>query len=209
VTKKAARKAPAKKAVKKAVAKKAPAKKAATKASAKKTEKKAVAKKAAKKAPAKKAAKKAPAKKSSGKRICMTAYYNEIDPKAAATLRELIKAGVIAPGEVDERSIDDVRPADLKGFDQYHFFAGEGVWSYALRLAGWPDNRPVWTGSEPCQPHSAAGMQPPSGTSRSPTSTSPREPASTAVSAPQQNVEPFIAVERFGAVEQALKIACW
>jgi DNA (cytosine-5)-methyltransferase 1 len=87
----------------------------------------------------------------------MTAYYNEIDPKAAATFRELIKRGAITPGEVDERSIVDVRPADLKGFSQCHFFAGAGVWSYALRLAGWDDNRPVWTGSCPCQPFSAAG----------------------------------------------------
>lgn len=85
------------------------------------------------------------------------AYYNEIDPKAAAWLRELIKAGAIAPGEVDERSILDVTPAELAGFTQHHFFAGIGVWSYALRLARWPDDRPVWTGSCPCQPFSAAG----------------------------------------------------
>ncbi|MBG3875935.1 DNA cytosine methyltransferase [Desulfovibrio oxamicus] len=85
------------------------------------------------------------------------AYYNEHDPFAAAWLRELIKAGHIAPGEVDERSIEDVVPTDLAGFNQCHFFAGIGVWSYALRLAGWPDNRPVWTGSCPCQPFSAAG----------------------------------------------------
>ncbi|WP_139319913.1 DNA cytosine methyltransferase, partial [Serratia marcescens] len=32
-----------------------------------------------------------------------------------------------------------------------------GVWSYALRNAGWPDDKPVWTGSCPCQPFSAAG----------------------------------------------------
>jgi hypothetical protein len=32
---------------------------------------------------------------------------------------------------------------------QCHFFAGIGVWSYALRLAGWPDDRPVWTGLLP------------------------------------------------------------
>lgn len=87
----------------------------------------------------------------------MTAYYNEIDPKAAAWLRELIKAGHIAPGDVDERSIVDIRPADLVGYTQCHFFAGIGVWSYALRRAGWPDDRPVWTGSCPCQPFSAAG----------------------------------------------------
>ncbi len=87
----------------------------------------------------------------------MTAYYNEFDPKAAAWLRELIKAGHIAPGDVDERSIVDIRPADLVGYTQCHFFAGIGVWSYALRRAGWPDDRPVWTGSCPCQPFSAAG----------------------------------------------------
>ena len=87
----------------------------------------------------------------------MTAYYNEIDPKAAAWLRELIKQGHIAPGVVDERSIEDVTPNELAGFTQCHFFAGVGVWSYALRKAGWPDDRPVWTGSCPCQPFSAAG----------------------------------------------------
>lgn len=87
----------------------------------------------------------------------MTAYYNEIDPKAAAWLRELIKQGHIAPGVVDERSILDVRPNDLTGFTQVHFFAGIGVWSYALRQAGWPDDRPAWTGSCPCQPFSSAG----------------------------------------------------
>jgi len=88
----------------------------------------------------------------------VAAYYNEIDPFAAAWLRELIKAGLIADGEVDERSITDVRPDDLRGFVQCHFFAGIGGWSYALRLAGWPDDRAVWTGSCPCQPFSSAGQ---------------------------------------------------
>lgn len=87
----------------------------------------------------------------------MAAYYNEIDPFAAQWLRELIKAGMIAPGEVDERSIEDVAPDDLIGFDQCHFFAGAGGWSIALRQAGWQDDRPVWTGSCPCQPFSQAG----------------------------------------------------
>lgn len=85
------------------------------------------------------------------------AYYNEIDPFAAQWLRNLIAAGHIAPGEVDERSIEDVTPDDLRGFTQCHFFAGIGVWSHSLRLAGWPDDRPVWTGSCPCQPFSPAG----------------------------------------------------
>ncbi|WP_405470607.1 DNA cytosine methyltransferase [Morganella morganii] len=87
----------------------------------------------------------------------MTAYYNEIDPFAAQWLRNLIAAGHIAPGVVDERSIEDVTPNDLRGFTQCHFFAGVGVWSLALRRAGWPDDKPVWTGSCPCQPFSAAG----------------------------------------------------
>jgi DNA (cytosine-5)-methyltransferase 1 len=84
-------------------------------------------------------------------------YYNEIDPFAAKWLRNLIKAGFISPGDVDERSIEDVTPNDLKKYTQCHFFAGIGVWSRALRQAGWADDRPVWTGSCPCQPFSAAG----------------------------------------------------
>ncbi len=87
----------------------------------------------------------------------MGAYYNEIDPYAAEWLRRLIDAGHIAPGVVDQRDIRDVRPADLDGFTQCHFFAGVGIWSYALRLAGVSDNQPLWTASCPCQPFSAAG----------------------------------------------------
>jgi DNA (cytosine-5)-methyltransferase 1 len=87
----------------------------------------------------------------------MSAYYNEHDPYAAQWLRNLIKAGHIADGEVDERSIEDVRPSDLAGFTQCHFFAGVGGWPHASRLAGWPDDRPVWTGSCPCQSFSFAG----------------------------------------------------
>jgi len=83
-------------------------------------------------------------------------YYNEIDPFAAAWLRELMKAKQIPDGEVDERSIELVRPDDLRGFHQCHFFAGIGGWAHALRLAGWPDDREVWTGSCPCQRFSAA-----------------------------------------------------
>lgn len=86
-------------------------------------------------------------------------YYNENNPAAASWLRELIRADAIAPGEVDERSITEISYDELKRFTQCHFFAGIGGWSYALRLAGWPDERPVWTGSCPCQPFSAAGQR--------------------------------------------------
>src|SRR6185437_5871898 len=85
------------------------------------------------------------------------AYYNEIDPEKAEWIRELIKAGVVAPGDVDERDIKLVQPDDLRGYRQCHFFAGISVWSYALRLAGWPDDREVWTGSCPCPSFSSAG----------------------------------------------------
>lgn len=87
----------------------------------------------------------------------MTAFYNEIDPDAAHILRALIDDGVIAPGVVDTRSIKDLTPDDLAGYTQCHFFAGGGLWSVAARMAGWPDDRPLWTGSCPCQPFSAAG----------------------------------------------------
>jgi DNA (cytosine-5)-methyltransferase 1 len=87
----------------------------------------------------------------------MASYYNEFDPEVAQWLRELIADGQIPAGEVDERSIADVHPQDLRDFAQCHFFAGIGGWPLALALAGWPDDQPVWTGSCPCQPFSAAG----------------------------------------------------
>ena len=86
----------------------------------------------------------------------LSAYYNEFDPKASAWLRQLIKNGNITQGEVDERSIADVTPGDLVGFDRVHFFSGIGTWDYCLNESGWGD-RPVWTASLPCQPFSAAG----------------------------------------------------
>ena len=89
----------------------------------------------------------------------MTAYYNEIDAYAAQWLRNLITKNLIAPGDVDERDIRNVTANDLRGYKQHHFFAGIGGWSLALRLAGWPDDGPVWTGSCPCQPFSSAGQK--------------------------------------------------
>lgn len=87
------------------------------------------------------------------------AFYNENDKKAAAWLRELINEGLIAPGDVDERSIVDVRASDIRGYTQCHWFAGIGGWSAAFRLAGIPDTAPVWSASCPCQPLSSAGQR--------------------------------------------------
>jgi len=84
-------------------------------------------------------------------------YYNDHDAKTCAWLRELIACDLIPAGEVDSRSITDVHPTILAEPHQCHFFAGIGGWPLALRLAGWPDDQPVWTGSCPCQPFSVAG----------------------------------------------------
>ena len=84
-------------------------------------------------------------------------YYNEFNEYAAQWLVNLIDAKLIPAGIVDSRSILEVTPSDLQGFTQCHFFAGIGGWPLALRTAGWADDRPVWTGSCPCQPFSAAG----------------------------------------------------
>lgn len=84
-------------------------------------------------------------------------YYNEFEPKAAAGLKQLIHDGFIPDGWVDTRSITEVKADEIRQFTQCHFFAGIGGWAQALKLAGWPTNRPVWTGSPPCQPFSAAG----------------------------------------------------
>jgi DNA (cytosine-5)-methyltransferase 1 len=84
-------------------------------------------------------------------------FYNEIDPETSGWLRGLSASGNISAGPVDERDIRDVAADDVRSFRRCHFFAGIGGWDLALRLAGWPDDRPVWTGSCPCQPYSSAG----------------------------------------------------
>lgn len=89
----------------------------------------------------------------------MNVYYNEWEAYPAQWIRNLIKEGLLPAGEVDERSINDVKAEDLKGYAQCHFFAGIGGWPLALRLSSWGDSVPVWTGSCPCQPFSVAGKQ--------------------------------------------------
>lgn len=86
-------------------------------------------------------------------------YYNDNDPYVAQRLRNLIEAGLIPKGHVDERPIQEVKAKDVSGFGQCHWFAGIAGWAYALQLAGWGADEPVWTGSCPCQPLSCAGKR--------------------------------------------------
>lgn len=87
----------------------------------------------------------------------MGVYYNECEPFAVRWLRRLTRRGQLAKGTIDGRKIEEVQANDFAGFQRCHFFAGIGGWEFALQLAGWPAARPVWTGSCPCQPYSAAG----------------------------------------------------
>ena len=85
------------------------------------------------------------------------AWYNENDAFATKWLRLLMQAGQVSRGPVDDRSIAALSPSDCEPTS--HFFAGIGGWDYALQLAGWPSDVPVWTGSCPCQPFSVAGKK--------------------------------------------------
>jgi DNA (cytosine-5)-methyltransferase 1 len=86
-------------------------------------------------------------------------FYNDNDPYVAQWLGNLIEAGHLPQGAVDARSIAELCEPDVSGYAQCHFFAGIGGWPLALQMAGWPTTRPVWTGSCPCQPFSAAGKR--------------------------------------------------
>ena len=83
--------------------------------------------------------------------------YNDTETFVCEWLRNLIDAGHLPAGEVVETPIQELDPASIP--DTFHTFAGIGGWAYALRMAGWPDDRQVWTGSCPCQPFSSAGKQ--------------------------------------------------
>jgi len=86
-------------------------------------------------------------------------FYNDNARFCADWLRNLIAAGGLADGTVDERCITEIQADELRDARQVHLFAGIGGWPYALRLADWPDELPVWTGSCPCQPLSCAGKR--------------------------------------------------
>jgi len=89
----------------------------------------------------------------------VTTLYADIDPRLCRWIRGCIREGMLPDGEVVEHDIRDMEAGDVAGYGQVHFFAGIGGWAYALRLAGWPGEWPVWTGSCPCPPFSLAGKK--------------------------------------------------
>lgn len=86
----------------------------------------------------------------------MRAYYNENEPFCVEWLKNLIAAELIPAGDVDDRSIEQVQPNDLRGYDQWHFFAGISGWCRALSLVGLSSVPGICTGSPPCQDNSVA-----------------------------------------------------
>ena len=86
-------------------------------------------------------------------------FYNDNEKFVCNWMRNLIEAGLISSGVVDERGIEETKPKELGSYTRVHLFAGIAGWDYALHLAGWPDELQVWTGSCPCQPFSVAGKR--------------------------------------------------
>lgn len=84
-------------------------------------------------------------------------FYNENGSFSVAWLKNLMQKGLIEEAKIDNRSIEEIKPTDVSGYTRAHFFAGIAGWEIALKLAGWPPEKEVWTGSCPCQPFSTAG----------------------------------------------------
>lgn len=85
--------------------------------------------------------------------------YTDIEPFCVKWLQRLVDAGHLPRGECRQADIRSMDADELRSFTQVHLFCGIGGWPYALKLAGWPADRPVWTGSCPCQPFSNAGRR--------------------------------------------------
>lgn len=60
-------------------------------------------------------------------------------------------------GIVDGRDIREIRPEDIEGIAQAHFFAGIGGFPLGLGWGGLGPRFPIWTAGDPCQGNSNAG----------------------------------------------------
>lgn len=89
----------------------------------------------------------------------MTSLYVDNEPYVCQWTENLMHRGIIPAGRVLCASVETLQAHDLAGFDHVHLFSGISVWAYALRQAGWADDRPAWTLSCPCQPFSSAGRK--------------------------------------------------
>jgi DNA (cytosine-5)-methyltransferase 1 len=87
----------------------------------------------------------------------MDDLYTDHDPYCCEWLEALINDGQLPNGVVIERDIREIASADVAGYHHVHFFAGIGGWGAALKFAEWPGERPIWSGSCPCQSFSVAG----------------------------------------------------
>lgn len=85
--------------------------------------------------------------------------YTDMDPFCCSWLEELIKAGCLPKGDVLCADMTEINPESVRKYAQRHWCCGIGGWPYALKLAGWPEDRPIDTASLPCQPFSVAGKQ--------------------------------------------------
>lgn len=86
-------------------------------------------------------------------------FYNDNDPNCVAWLDNLQSSGLLPVGVVSPDPVEDLKPSDLVGHTQCHFFAGIGGWPLALQTAGIPESVNAWTFSCPCQPFSIAGAK--------------------------------------------------
>jgi DNA (cytosine-5)-methyltransferase 1 len=89
----------------------------------------------------------------------VSAYYNDIDPFCCAVLRRHVASGELPSGVVDERDIRTVDAEELTKHAQIHLFAGIGGFPLGLRMAGWPDDKPILTAGFPCQPVSVSSKR--------------------------------------------------
>ena len=84
-------------------------------------------------------------------------FYNDMDPYVCKWIENLIAKGHLPKGDVQCKTIQELKPDELREYRQVHLFVGIGGWPLALKLAGWPEERLVWTGSCPCPPFSSSG----------------------------------------------------
>jgi len=83
--------------------------------------------------------------------------YTDKEPYCCAVLRARVADGGLPPGDVWERDVKTIKPAELKPYTHVHLFAGVGAIALGFAMADWPLNENIWTAGFPCQPVSING----------------------------------------------------